>query len=107
VNLPSIKRASSPHYTEIGLKTLIRSATYGPKARQPTYRDLGALSTPNLCSSVRHIALSRRETLLDQIGVYGSASVLVEWRATVKGYSGASYLALPPNLVALACGLMD
>jgi hypothetical protein len=43
MNLPSIKRAGSPHYTVIRLKTSFCSATYRPKERRPIYRELGAL----------------------------------------------------------------
>src|ERR1700736_2677127 len=58
VNLPSIKRAGSPHYTVIRLKTSFCSATYRPKAHRPIYRDLGALvHSKYLHPSVRHIAL--------------------------------------------------
>src|SRR5271166_4482034 len=57
-NLPSIKRAGSPHYTVIRLKTSFCSATYRPKAHRPIYRDLGALvHSKYLYPYVRHIAL--------------------------------------------------
>src|SRR5580704_11261581 len=52
------KRAGSPHYTVIRLKTSFCSATYRPKAHRPIYRDLGALvHSKYLYLSVRHIAL--------------------------------------------------
>jgi len=52
------KRAGSPHYTVIRLKTSFCSATYRPKAHRPIYRDLGALvHSKYLHPSVRHIAL--------------------------------------------------
>ena len=58
MNLPSIKRAGSPHYTAIRSKTSFCSATYRPKAHRPIYRDLGALvHSKYLYFSVRHIAL--------------------------------------------------
>ena len=58
MNLPSIKRAGSPHYTVIRLKTSFCSATYRPKAHRPIYRDLGALvHSKYLHPAVRHIAL--------------------------------------------------
>src|ERR1700737_4366013 len=52
------KRAGTPHYIVIRLKTSFCSATYRPKAHRPIYRDLGALVYSNYCyPSVRHIAL--------------------------------------------------
>ena len=58
MNLPSIKRAGSPHYTVIRLKTSFCSATYRPKAHRPIYRDLGTLvHSKYLYHSVQHIAL--------------------------------------------------
>ena len=58
MNLPSIKRAGSPHYTVIRLKTSFCSATYRPEAHRPIYRDLGALvHSKYLYHSVRHNAL--------------------------------------------------
>ena len=58
MNLPSIKRAGSPHYTVIRLKTSFCSATYRPKAHRPIYRDLGALvHSKYLHHSVQHNAL--------------------------------------------------
>src|ERR1700756_2340709 len=52
------KRAGSPHYTVIRLKTSFCSATYRPKAPRPIYRDLGALvHSKYLYPYVRHIAL--------------------------------------------------
>src|SRR5438067_13214470 len=58
MNLPSIKRAGSPHYTVIRLKTSFCSATYRPRAHRPNYRDLGALGhSKYLYHSVRHNAL--------------------------------------------------
>src|ERR1700739_647669 len=52
------KRAGSPHYIVIRLKTSFCSATYRPKAHRPIYRDLGALvHSKYLHPSVRHIAL--------------------------------------------------
>ena len=58
MNLPSIKRAGSPHYTVIRLKTSFCSATYRPKERRPIYRELGALvHSKYLHHSVQHNAL--------------------------------------------------
>ena len=58
MNLPSIKRAGSPHYTVIRLKTSFCSATYRPKAHRPIYRDLGAfVHSKYLHHSVRYNAL--------------------------------------------------
>src|SRR4029077_12841190 len=52
------KRAGSPHYIVIRLKTSFCSATYRPKAHRPIYRDLGALvHSKYLYLSVRHISL--------------------------------------------------
>ena len=52
------KRAGSPHYIVIRLKTSFCSATYRPKAHRPIYRDLGALvHSKYLYDSVRHTAL--------------------------------------------------
>src|SRR4029077_18682522 len=58
MNLPPIKRASSPHYTVIRVKTSFCSATYRPKEHRPIYRDLGALvHSKYLHHSVQHNAL--------------------------------------------------
>jgi hypothetical protein len=58
MNLPSIKRAGSPHYTVIRLKTSFCSATYRPKERRSIYRELGALvHSKYLHHSVQHNAL--------------------------------------------------
>src|SRR6478672_1766527 len=52
------KRAGSPHYTVIRLKTSFCSATYRPKAHRPIYRELGALvHSKYLHHSVQHNAL--------------------------------------------------
>jgi hypothetical protein len=52
------KRAGSPHYIVIRLKTSFCSGTYRPKAHRPIYRDLGALvHSKYLHDSVQHTAL--------------------------------------------------
>src|SRR5260370_392658 len=80
MNLPSIKRAGSPHYTVIRLKTSFRSATYRPKAHRPIYRDLGALvHSKYLHHSVRLNALI--------VGTWSrSSSLRVHARTTKRGH---------------------
>src|SRR5690348_14445293 len=74
------KRAGSPHYIVIRVKTSFCSATYRPKAHRPIYRDLGALvHSKYLHHSVRHNALI--------VGTWSrSSSLRVDGRTTKRGH---------------------